>query len=144
MSEAKVVMLLLASAILTGCPSSATQQGGGELGGGDPTDPASTRGGVTFEQMEEIKRVERIGQPGITACYTDELERRNTKKLEGKVVVKIQIGTNGSALQVTIGESTLNAPLVHQCMQEQIRKWEFPKVASPTWYGTTFHFSPAY
>jgi hypothetical protein len=140
----KLLLLAGASLILGGCPSSTTQGGGGEYGGGDPADPASTTGGVTFEQMEEIKRVERIGQPGITACYTEELERRQTKKLQGKVVVKIQIGINGSALQVNIGESTLNAPLVHQCIQQQIRKWEFPKVSSPTWYGTTFHFSPAY
>lgn len=83
-TRCKVVkLLLLASAvlILIGCPSSTTQGGGGEVGGGDPADPASNQGGVTFEQLEEIKRIEGIGHRGVTACYTEELERRDSKKL---------------------------------------------------------------
>jgi outer membrane biosynthesis protein TonB len=99
---------------------------------------------LTSEQMEEIQRVERVGQTSVIACYTAELERRGDKNLEGSVLVKILIGTDGSAQRVVIGKSTLKVPRVHSCIVEAIRGWEFPKLRSATWHSTTFKFSPAY
>jgi hypothetical protein len=110
-----------------------------------PETAGTSAGGVlTPEQLEEIQRVERAGQTSLIACYTQELERRRDKKLEGKVAAQILIGVDGSASKVVIGESTLKAPLVHRCMVNAIRTWEFPKLSSPSWYSTTFSFSPAY
>jgi outer membrane biosynthesis protein TonB len=105
----------------------------------------SGAGGVLSpEEIEEIQRIERLGRPAVIACYTKELERRGDKKLEGKVLVKILIGSSGSARQVVIGESTLKTPTVHRCIQNVIRGWEFPALKTASWYSTTFHFSPAY
>jgi len=109
--------------------------------------PAETEiGGGTIgpEQLEEIRRAERVGQPTLVECYEEEMERRKTKTLEGKVVVKILIGTEGAAQQVVIGQSTLKAPKAEGCMANAIRTWEFPRLNTPSWYSTTFSFSPAY
>lgn len=124
-----------------GCSGGGTAMRGG--GGGSPDDPVAERG-VTAEQMEEIQRVERNGRPALIDCYTDELERLNTKKLKGKVTVKIYIGADGRVLQVAIAETTLRAPRVHTCIQNAVKGWEFPRLRSPTWYGTTLFFDPAY
>jgi TonB family protein len=115
---------------------------GGGGGGGGPEVGAG--GMLTPEQLEEVRQAERAGQPTLIACYQKELARRGNKQLQGKVVVKILIGTDGSASQVQIGESTLKAPAVHRCIIDAIRKWELPRVAQASWYSTTFSFSPAY
>jgi hypothetical protein len=141
MSKALGFVLL---GVLAGCSgSSGGQQPVYGPGPDNEGTPAAQRS-MTAEQYEEIERVRRVGMPGLNGCYEDELERRNTKKLKGKLTVKIQIGTQGSALQVNIAQTTFNAPVMHQCIQQQIMKWEFPRLQSPTWYGTTIEFSPAY
>lgn len=109
-----------------------------------PTEGTVGGEALTSEQLEEIQRVERVGQTSVIACYTAELERRGNKDLEGSVLVKILIGTDGSAQRVAIGKSTLKVPQVHSCIVEAIRGWEFPKLRSATWHSTTFKFSPAY
>jgi TonB family protein len=111
---------------------------------GDAPEAVVAGGMLTPEQLEEVKQAERAGQPTLIACYQKELVRRGDKELEGKVVVKILIGTGGTAARVQIGESTLKAPAVHRCIVDAIRKWDFPRVAQPAWYSTTFSFSPAY
>jgi len=123
----------------------------GEDPGLRPVSPAAPAAGLpgaegmmSAEQLDEVKRVERIGQASVVNCYEEELERRGTKDLQGKVVVKILIGTNGSAAQVLIGQSTLKAPRVHTCIVNAIRKWEFPRLSADAWYSTTFGFSAAY
>ena len=122
-------------------------------GGAQGQDPApippeytrpAERGGLTQENIEEIKAAERAGNAAITDCYTDELERLGNKKLEGKVTVEIQIGTDGRALSVGINEATLKAPRVHACIQTVIKTWDFPRLKAPSNYGTTFSFTPAY
>ena len=122
--------------------------GGGQGQDPGPIPPERTapaeRGGLTQENIDEIQAAERAGNAAITECYTDELERLEGKKLEGKVTVEIRIGTNGRALSVGINEATLQAPRVHACIQSVIKTWDFPKVKAPTNYGTTFSFSPAY
>jgi outer membrane biosynthesis protein TonB len=106
---------------------------------------ASAGGGaLTMEALEEIQRMERVGQPALIACYTAELERRGDKALKGKVVVRILVGVRGAADDVQIGESTLKAPKVHACLIKTIRQWELPKISAASWYSTTFEFSPAY
>jgi len=141
MTRSVIGSFLVASFLLVGCPAS--DQRRGVQYAPDQDDPQAPRG-LTSEQLEEIKRVERIGNSAIVDCYTDEMERQNTKKIQGAVTVKVLIGTNGKAQEVQIARSTLNAPQVHQCMQQVIRSWDFPTLNAPTWYGTTFSFTPAY
>lgn len=120
----------------------ATEQQAGDETEGEAESEAS--GVLSPEEIEEIQRIERLGRPAIIACYTRELERRGDKKLEGKVLVKILIATNGAVQQVAIGESTLKTPMVHRCIKNVIRGWEFPALKTASWYSTTFQFSPAY
>ena len=139
----KVVGSILTAMLFAAC-SGGSQQPVATGGGGEVDNTPSAGGGMTMEQLDEIKRVERIGHAAIVECYTEELERLNTKKLEGKVTVEIRIGTNRRALSVGINESTLKAPRVHACIQRVIKTWEFPRLSAPSDYGTTFAFSPAY
>ena len=141
MTRTAIGLTLLAMTLVPGC-SGSQSRGGQPMYVDDDTPPVAQ--GLTMEQMEEIKRVERIGQTALTECYTDELQRRGTKKLEGNVAFNILIGTNGAAQQVQITESSLNAPQAQQCMRQAIMRWEFPSPEAPTWYGTSFHFAPAY
>jgi hypothetical protein len=120
----------------------AARSGGGEGEGAGAV--AAGGGALTMEALEELQRIERLGRPAIIACYTAELERRGNKELQGKVVVRILVGTNGVASQIQIGESTLEAPRVHSCIVKTIRTWELPRITAPSWYSTTFDFSPAY
>lgn len=110
------------------------------------TAPTASAGGgaLTADALEELQRVERLGQTAIIACYTAELERRGDKALKGKVLVRILVGTSGAADDVQIGESTLKAPRVHKCIIKSIRNWELPQIKAATWYSTTFELSPAY
>jgi len=94
--------------------------------------------------MEEIRSVERAGRPAVTDCYTDELERRTDKKLKGSVTVEIHIAATGAVQEVRITRGTLQAPQVLRCIEQVLRSWEFPRMQTDTWYGTTFQFSPAY
>jgi hypothetical protein len=143
----KVVWTILLSLFLlsglAGC-SGGGQQPVATGGGATDDNTASASGGLTMEQLDEIERVKRIGHAAIVECYTDELERRGNKELEGKVTVEIRIGTNRRALSVGINQSTLKAPKVHACIQNVIKTWEFPRLSAPADYGATFAFSPAY
>jgi len=111
-------------------------------------DPVLNAGGseqaLSVEELEEIKRVEQAGNAAITACYTAELERRGNKDLAGKVTVQLHIQPTGAVRVVNITESTLNAPLVHRCIQQVIEGWEFPQLRTAAWYGTAYVFDPAY
>lgn len=140
MTRGVIGSFLLAALLLVGCPASEQRD---VQYGSNEADPQAPRG-LTGEQLEEIKRVERIGNSAIVDCYTDEMERLNTKKIQGTVTVKVLIGSNGKAQEVQIARSTLNAPQVHQCLQQVIQSWDFPTLNAPTWYGTTFSFTPAY
>jgi len=74
----------------------------------------------------------------------NELERRADKSFQGKVVVKILIGTGQAATKVEVGESELEAPAVHECIREVIGGWEFPAIKKAAWFTYPFAFSPAY
>lgn len=138
----KVLMLLSTVLFIMAC--SGGDQGQHEIVTGPTAQSASNGSAITAEQLEEIQSVERVGRSAIIECYTEELERRQTKKLVGDVTVRILIGTTGRANQVTITESTLKAPEVHECIKQVIMRWDFPALAAASWYGTTFSFSPAY
>lgn len=136
--------ILLAITLVLGCSGSDRSRRGAATGGGTEDETAPVARGLTMEQMEEIKRLERIGETALVDCYAEEVERTGNKKLEGNVTVKILIGTTGAAQEVQIARSSINAPQMHQCMQQVIMRWEFPRPQAPTWYGTTFNFAPAY
>ncbi|MCA9673276.1 MAG: AgmX/PglI C-terminal domain-containing protein [Myxococcales bacterium] len=110
----------------------------------DDDNSQPTEQALTPEQMEGVQRTVRAGSPSITRCYTEELDRRGTKKFRGHVVVKIHVGMATRALAVQIGESSLNAPAVHDCIKRTINGWEFPKLAKASWFTFPFKFEPAY
>ncbi|MCC6749426.1 MAG: AgmX/PglI C-terminal domain-containing protein [Deltaproteobacteria bacterium] len=128
---------------LAGCPAEQSQGPGPRTGPaqGGPSEDSSA---LTPEQMEEIQKAARAGQPGVERCYTEELEKRGDKSFKGKLTVKILIGTNGTATQVTIVESELKAPAVHQCIEQAVKGWEFPTLRSPSWFSYPYTFQPAY
>ena len=139
----RMTMMLVAVGLVAGCASGGGSAGpahGGEAAAeGAPAQPA-----MTAEQHEEIEQARRAGMSGLNTCFESELERRKDPKLRGKVTLKIQIGSEGKALEVIIAETTFDAPRMHECIQQQLPTWEFPALMAPTWYGTTVEFSPAY
>ncbi len=141
-------VLLVGSLILIGCSDPAGPKPTPRMPGPPPEqDVPETRGAaLTPEQIEEIQRVVSVGRDSLNVCYTKELERRGDKDLVGKVMFKINIGTNSRAANVAIApeNTTIKVPRVQQCMKVAVLKWEFPKLKAPFLYTTTILFDPAY
>lgn len=136
-------IVTLALVGLLGCP------GGGQspqpvTGGQEEGPTPNASGGITQEQIDEIEATRRGGMAAIVECFNDEIERRKVRKLKGKVMVEIQIGTAGRALSVGIKQSSFRSTEIQTCIQNTIKTWEFPRLTSAFNYPTTFDFSPAY
>ena len=99
---------------------------------------------LSAEDLENIRQVENVGKTAVTACYTQELERRGDKTLAGSVTVQIYIEPTGIPKVVKITGGTLHEPRVHQCIQKVVEGWEFPKLRAAAWYTTAYAFDPAY
>jgi hypothetical protein len=134
--------IALVVALLLGCPKG--PENPPPQTGPDEDPEAAGEAALTPTQMEEVQRTVQAGMPAVTRCYTEELERRKDKAFQGKVVVKILIGTAEAATQVDIGDTELQAPAVHDCIREVIRGWEFPRLKKAAWFTYPFAFSPAY
>jgi hypothetical protein len=143
----RTALAALLGVALSGCPAT-TGQGNGTPGPGPGPGPEGNGGpsatALTAEQIEEVERTMRIGQDALNRCFTDEMERTKNKKLAGKVMFKILIGTNKAAEQVQIGENTLNGPEFQSCLIREIKSLEFPSIRTATWYTRALEFSPQY
>ena len=112
-----------------------------------PTEaPPETKGdALTQKQMVELENTIALGQRPAIRCYEDELERRGNKNLAGSVMLKIQIGSGGSALKIDVADvSTLKVQAVYDCVVEAAMGWEYPKHDRTYWHTTTFNLDPAY
>lgn len=87
---------------------------------------------VAFSPLETIDREGvqneiRNHQSEIKGCYERAL--KEDPKLEGKVVLKIEIDGQGrvSKADPLKERSTLNSPKVTTCMSDEMKTWLFPK-----------------
>jgi outer membrane biosynthesis protein TonB len=143
MVRTTLLALLASSSLLLG--SAACSGGSGKPDEQPQTDPqGSGEKALSEDQIEEIRKTVQQGTNSAIDCYTAELERRGDKKLQGKVVVRILIGTTGAVQQVEIGEDELKVPAIKTCILAAVRKWDFPKISTAFWYTAPFQFSPAY
>lgn len=140
-----VVGLFAISVVMSiGCRTSNRQGKNESQMGGVGGNISEGEAALTSEQLEEVQRTVRNGMDSINSCFAEEMERQKNQKLSGKVTVKILISTDKKASQVLIGEHTLNSPILHECIVQTIRSWEFPLLSSPAWFTYPFEFSPAY
>ena len=75
-------------------------------------------------EPELIRRVIRTHGNEIRFCYERQLEADPT--LEGKLVVGLVIGKDGSVVSATVKESTVSSPALGQCVVARVRGWQFP------------------
>lgn len=78
---------------------------------------------------ELVRRTVRAHLNEIRFCYDRELQSR--PGLEGRVVTGFTISGNGAVLASVIESSSLHDATVEQCIAQAVRRWSFPKPASP-------------
>jgi TonB family protein len=72
-----------------------------------------------------IRRVARAHINEIRYCYNEGLSRN--PELEGRAVVRFEIGTSGRVHRAELQTSTLADAAVESCMVEAVERWMFPK-----------------
>ena len=72
-----------------------------------------------------IRRVVHSHMQEIKFCYERELEHH--ADLNGKVTAQFTIAANGKVLVSVVRDTTLGSPPVERCVQEAVRRWEFPR-----------------
>lgn len=95
------------------------QKGGGGpgVGAGDP---------IILGALDKslIDRVVKSHLPQIRYCYERELAKN--PKLFGKIVIKFVIGKDGSVSSASTKSTTMNNPIVEQCVNERFLRMRFP------------------
>jgi serine/threonine protein kinase len=61
----------------------------------------------------------------VRACYNDAV--RKNPSLDGTLVVRFVIATDGTVKSVSDGGSTIHDPVFRSCVWDEIRTWRFPK-----------------
>ncbi|RMG16509.1 MAG: hypothetical protein D6729_10790 [Deltaproteobacteria bacterium] len=122
---------------------------GGKVGTGSRRTPrirGSIRSGRTMVESstvdaQSISRYIKVRMRSITSCYEAELKRNPS--LQGKLSIRIVIGTNGRVADISIEEDTLGSPAVVRCVRNRIRPWRFPvKPDEETAVTVPFIFAP--
>jgi hypothetical protein len=88
--------------------------------------PTKLIGGL---DKELVRRTVRSHLNEIRYCYDHELQSK--PGLEGRVVTGFTISGNGAVLASVIESTSLHDPIVEQCIASAVRRWAFPKPASP-------------
>jgi len=73
---------------------------------------------------ESIRRVVIRNLPQVIHCHEQGLVQNPT--LEGRVVVRFIIGSEGTVMGSNIAESNIAVPSVGQCISNAVRRWQFP------------------
>lgn len=73
---------------------------------------------------EAIRRVVLRNLPQVVHCHEQGLVQNPT--LEGRVVVRFIIGSQGTVLGSNVVESNIAVPSVAQCISTTVRRWQFP------------------
>jgi TonB family protein len=103
-------------------------RGAGGLGGRRASAPevvpgtAEVRGSL---DKEIIRRIIRRHINEVKFCYEKELTRN--ANLSGRVMVQFTIAGTGQVIASLVQSSTMNNPVVEQCIAQSVRRWEFPK-----------------
>jgi hypothetical protein len=103
-------------------------RGAGGLGGRRAHAPevvpgtAQVRGSL---DKEIIRRIIRRHINEVKFCYEKELTTH--PDLYGRVIVQFIIAGDGHVMTSLVQSSTMNNPLVEQCIAGAVRRWEFPK-----------------
>jgi TonB family protein len=74
---------------------------------------------------EIIRRVIHRHSPEVRLCYERELLRR--PDLTGRVVVRFIISPTGTVTAANVQASTMNHPVLEQCVVAAVRRWTFPQ-----------------
>jgi hypothetical protein len=74
---------------------------------------------------EAVRRVVKAGSREIRGCYERQLIQN--PNLEGKVVISWDIGEAGKVLKASVKSTTLNNPIVENCIVERLKSWRFPE-----------------
>ena len=73
----------------------------------------------------QIDRVIKQHLSQIRYCYQKELNR--APDLEGKVVMKFVIATDGSVSRADVQSTSLNNPVVESCLSDRFMRFQFPR-----------------
>ena len=82
-----------------------------------------------------IRGVVRAHLHEIQACYAEGLARR--PDLAGRISMRWTIAESGSVVDASVQSSTLEDPMVEQCMVARVRTWTFAATARGT---ITIHY----
>ena len=78
------------------------------------------------KQRSEINDVVKSNQDSFLHCFKDQGD-----KLAGKILIWFIIETDGSVRSVTLKESTIDNPVIEQCMMKEVMSLKFkPKMSS--------------
>jgi len=103
-------------------------RGAGGLGGRRAHAPdvvpgtAQVRGSL---DKEIIRRIIRRHINEVKFCYEKELTTH--PDLYGRVIIQFIIAGDGHVMTSLVQNSTMNSPIVEQCIAGALRRWEFPK-----------------
>jgi TonB family protein len=83
---------------------------------------ANVRGSL---DKEVIRRVIRHHLNEVKFCYEKELLKK--PDLSGRILVRFLISAEGMVTASMVEHSTVNNPMVEECVAQATRRWEFPK-----------------
>jgi len=74
-----------------------------------------------------IRRVIRRHHKALRACFEAALKRN--PKLQGKVVLKLEIGPDGTVVSASLDQCDIDDKRFKQDLLARVRRWRFPKPA---------------
>jgi hypothetical protein len=120
-------------------PADTTPAGGGDDDGFD--DENSGGDMVPPERMDEIKAQLDRKRTGASRCLADAVNSgklpRNTK---GHVALGFTIGTNGTAKDLKVIETSIDSEDVQRCVMEKVQQIDFGALPAELEWSYTFAF----
>jgi len=86
--------------------------------------PSAQKTAASLGRPQEIDRQVRGAGKAIKACYADGLARR--PDLEGTVLLKFEVSSDGRLAPVEVSSSTLDDESVESCLRAIVQKWRLP------------------
>lgn len=109
-----------------------------------PAAPQPQTVALSSEALDDIQKTVRTGLRSINNCFAEEMDRSNNPQLRIKLLLKIHIGTDLAADTVTLENKSNTSPAFDACVIQEVKRWEFPQIASPTWFTYPLELTPAY
>jgi TonB family protein len=95
----------------TSAPSGSTRSGPDELEGKIPA--------------EELQNFFREYSAATRECYERQLKKNPS--LQGRVMLRLTIGSDGSVAEADVQGETLRDDQVNACIENRVRGWKFPE-----------------